>query len=221
MEQQRARELRTLGWSIGEIERQLGVARSSVSNWVRHVELSDEARARLIKRTRLGPVVAAELKAARARDVRRGYQAEGRRLARERGFEYAVGCMLYWAEGAKERNSAKLSNSDADLVVVFCEFLRREFDVPDDRFCVRLNLFADHAERIEAVEDFWLDRLDLPRSCLRTPSVNVYSKYSQKKRTNKLQHGTCDLIVHSSRIVQTIYGSIQEYGGFERPAWLD
>jgi transposase-like protein len=27
--------------------------------------------------------------------------------------------------------------------------------------------------------------------------------------------------VHSTRIVQMIYGSIQEYGGFERPEWLD
>jgi hypothetical protein len=49
----------------------------------------------------------------------------------------------------------------------------------------------------------------------------VYSKYSKKKRTNKLPYGTCTVTVHSSRIVQTIYGSIQEYGGFERPEWLD
>jgi hypothetical protein len=36
-----------------------------------------------------------------------------------------------------------------------------------------------------------------------------------------LPYGTCALIVHSTRIAQTIYGSIQEYGGFERPEWLD
>jgi hypothetical protein len=27
--------------------------------------------------------------------------------------------------------------------------------------------------------------------------------------------------VHRTRILQTIYGAIQEYGGFERPEWLD
>jgi hypothetical protein len=26
--------------------------------------------------------------------------------------------------------------------------------------------------------------------------------------------------VNSTRVVQSIYGSIQEYGGFERPEWL-
>lgn len=51
--------------------------------------------------------------------------------------------------------------------------------------------------------------------------MNVYSKCSKKKRAGKLPYGTCALVVHSSRIVQTIYGSIQEYGGFDRPEWLD
>ena len=36
-----------------------------------------------------------------------------------------------------------------------------------------------------------------------------------------MSYGTCELTVKSTRIVQTIYGSIQELGGFDRPAWLD
>jgi len=50
---------------------------------------------------------------------------------------------------------------------------------------------------------------------------STYSKYSEKKRANKLPYGTCELCVHSTELVQTIYGSIQEYGGFDRPEWLD
>jgi hypothetical protein len=50
--------------------------------------------------------------------------------------------------------------------------------------------------------------------------VNVYSKYSQKKRRNKLPYGTCRLVVCDTRIIQSIFGSIQEYGAFERPEWL-
>ena len=66
-----------------------------------------------------------------------------------------------------------------------------------------------------------MDTLELPRSCLRKSQVNVYSKHSQKKRRNKLPYGTCRVVVHRSRVVQAIYGSIQEYGGFDRPEWLD
>jgi hypothetical protein len=129
--------------------------------------------------------------------------------------------MLYWAEGSKARNTLKLTNSDPDLLVWFIAFLREHFQIENERFRVYCNLFADHLDRQEAIEDFWLDRLSLTRASLRKSQVNVYSKYSQKKRENKLPYGTCALVLHDTRIVQTIYGSIQEYGGFERPEWLD
>jgi hypothetical protein len=107
------------------------------------------------------------------------------------------------------------------IVVFFAKFLRENFDVQDEKMRVKCSLFADHAERQHEIEDYRLARLALPRTCLCKSAVNVYSKYSQKKRTNKLPYGTCSLRVHSTRIVQTIYGSIQEYGGFDRPEWLD
>jgi hypothetical protein len=129
--------------------------------------------------------------------------------------------MLYWAEGGKSRNVVKLTNSDPELLRCFVAFLRRYFDVPDEQLVVTCNLFADHLDRQREVEQFWLDTLRLPPSSLRKSIVNVYSKYSQKKRQNKLPYGTCRVTVHRTRIVQHIYGAIQEYGGFDRPEWLD
>jgi transcriptional regulator with XRE-family HTH domain len=220
-ERRRARELRAQGCSVKEIERRLGVSRASVSLWVRDIVLSEEQRRVLAEHVTKGQLQAAIDNAARARRVRESYQEHGRRLCGERDSSYAAGCMLYWAEGSKSRNSLVLSNSDPELVACFADFLRDHFGVPDDRFAVTCNLFADHLDRQHEIEEFWLRKLDLPQSCLRKSIVNRYSKYSAKKRTNKLPYGTCRLAVHSTRIVQTIYGSIQEYGGFERPAWLD
>ena len=65
-----------------------------------------------------------------------------------------------------------------------------------------------------------LNALQLPEASLLDSVVNRYSKYSQKKRTNSLPYGTARLTVHSTRILQTIYGSIQELGDFNRPDWL-
>jgi len=221
VEQQRARELRSLGWSIGEIQQELGVSRASVSLWVREVPLSPEARSRLQMRAGLGPLNSAERSIAAARAKRLAFQEEGRRLARRRSRDYAAGCILYWAEGAKSRNVVKLTNADPRMLSFFADFLRREFALPDEKMRVYCNLFADHLDRQRQIEDFWLDELQLPRTSLRKTVVNTYSKYSQKKRNGKLPYGTAKLSVHSTRIVQTIYGSIQEYGGFDRPAWLD
>jgi transcriptional regulator with XRE-family HTH domain len=221
VEQQTARRLRALGWSVKEIERELGVSRSSVSLWVRNVQLGDEERAALVARSRLGPIVAAESKAARARDLRRAYQEEGRRLARARSASYAAGCMLYWAEGSKARNTAQMTNADPELLAYFARFLRAEFEVASEQMRLCCKLFADHIQRQQAIEAFWLETLGLPPSSLTKSIVNVYSKYSQKKRNGKLPYGTARLSVHNTRIVQTIYGSIQELGGFSREQWLD
>lgn len=213
--------MRLEGASIKEIERVLGVSRSSVSRWVRDIELEAGHRERLAERIRIGPLVAAKRKAARAREVRLGYQEEGRRLVYVRDSTYAAGCMLYWAEGARLRNTVKLTNSDPELLSYFVEFLRRHFEVSGARFKVACNLFADHLDRQIEIERFWLERLGLDERSLRKSTVNTYSKYSQKKRLNKLPYGTTAVVVDDTRIVQTIFGSIQELGGFDRPEWLD
>ncbi len=220
-EQQRARELRAQGCSVKEIERTVGVARSTVSRWVRDVPLRDEQRRALAERITEGRLQAAERKAHAARVLRDSYQQEGRRLAREREGSYAAGCMLYWAEGKKNRCRLSISNADVELLSFFAACLRRNFNVPDDAMRIQCHLFADHLEREREVEQFWLTALGLPATCLGKSMVNTYSKYSEKKRKNKLLDGTCKLRVSSTRIVQTIFGSIQEYGAFERAEWLD
>jgi hypothetical protein len=114
-----------------------------------------------------------------------------------------------------------MSNSDAALLAFFVDFLREEFAVANDRIAVSCNLFADHVADREGVEAFWLGALGLQRSSLRKSIVNNYSRYSLKKRRNRLPYGTCKIAVHSTQIVHTIYGSIQQLGGFDREEWLD
>jgi hypothetical protein len=128
--------------------------------------------------------------------------------------------MLYWAEGSRSRNSIRFTNSDPAMILFFATFLRRCFDVSDERFRITCNLFTDHAVRQVEIEQSWLDLLALPRTCLCKSSVNTYSRYSKKKRRNKLPYGTCRVAVHDTRIVQQIYGAIQEYAGFDREEWL-
>jgi hypothetical protein len=223
-EREAARRLRREGArSIKEIAAIVGVSVSSVSIWVRDIELTESQRLQLQLRN---PAFNRQLEAwranaERARKRRLAYQAEGRTLARRNDPTHAAGVMLYWAEGDKgNKNTARISNSDPDLLRFFLEFLRTSLGVKDERVRMTCYLFADHLERQWEVEHFWLDALRLPRSCLCKSIVNVYSQHSQKKRINKLPYGTCRLAVHDTRVVQSIFGSIQEYGGFERPEWL-
>jgi len=133
---------------------------------------------------------------------------------------HAAGCMLFWAEGSRSRHRVEFTNSDPEMVSFFLRFLRKHFSVPDDKIRLTCNLFADHLPHQQVVERFWLTTLGLPAQCLRKSTVNRYSKYSQKKRRNVLPYGTCRLVVHDTRLVQHLYGAIQEYGGFDREEWV-
>ena len=43
---------------------------------------------------------------------------------------------------------------------------------------------------------------------------------SSGRAKNKRPYGVCALRVHNTWMLQHIYGAIQEYGGFDEPAWL-
>jgi transposase-like protein len=212
------------GLPIKEIARRLGVATSSVSVWVRDVELTAEQQAALLEQN---PAYNRQLcgwrvMAARRREARREAQNEGRAVARRTEALHVAGCMLYWAEGAKDRNQVCFSNSDPAMIRLFVRFLRTYFNVSDDLLRMTCYLFGDHVPQLREVERFWLDVAELPPTSLRPSVINRYSISSKRrKRFNSLPYGTCRLVVNRTAVAQHIFGAIQEYGGFERDAWLE
>jgi transcriptional regulator with XRE-family HTH domain len=219
-----ARELRRReGLPIKEIARRVGASVASVSTWVRDVELTPEQHATLRAQN---PAYNDQLNgraiaSANRRAERVAYQEAGRELARRRDPLHIAGCMLYWAEGAKDRNQLRFSNSDPEMARFFVRFLRTYFDVAPQDIRVTCNLFADHLDRQREIEDFWLATVELQRSSLCRSVVNVYSRHSQRKRRNMLPYGTLRVVVSRTRVVQSIFGAIQEYAGFRRDAWLE
>lgn len=73
---------------------------------------------------------------------------------------------------------------------------------------------------VAEIEAWGLAQLGLPASALRAATVNRPSSASRWGR-NVLMYGTARLCVHSTFLIQSIYGAIQEYVGFDRPEWLD
>ena len=129
--------------------------------------------------------------------------------------------MLYWAEGSKSRNSVKLANSDRDLVAFFCRFLRESLGVRDADIRLSLNVYLNNGLTIGEIERDWLAALGLPQSCLRKHTINSKPTSSSGRKRNKLPYGVATVRVHSTELVQHIYGALQEYAGFDNPDWLD
>ncbi len=210
--------------SIKRIAATVGVSPSTVSIWVRDIELLPRHREALIKKNRDARLPGGRNEVWRelSRTRRRQYQDKGRQRARTGEILHLAGCMLYWAEGSKERNSVLFANSDPAMMVMFLRFLRECFGLTPAEMTLRLNVYTNNGLSIEDIETYWLELLSLPRSSLRKHMVNHCPTSSSGLKRNKLPYGVCTLRVKQSTwLVQHIYGAIQGYAGFDEPRWLD
>lgn len=137
--------MRVDGRSIREIAI-LGVSKGSVSLWVRDIDLTQQQQGDLL-------AAAAERRKAGNRAwrqqrlaTRRSFQSNGAQVAVGEAFSlHLAGCMLYWAEGAKDRNQLSFANSDPTMVTLFVRFLRECFDVPNERIRLRCAYYTQTA----------------------------------------------------------------------------
>jgi transcriptional regulator with XRE-family HTH domain len=219
MEAERLR--RELGLSVKEIARRVEVSASTASRWLRGVPLTPEQAAALEAANPAlnGRHLGARRVSENARAERLNAQAHGRELARRGDALHRCGCMLYWAEGSKGRNHVIFTNSDVAMMQLFVRFLRRCYAVADDDMRLSVNVHLGNGVSVEEIEGWWLNALGLPASCIRKTAVNRVSRASLRKR-RPLPYGTARLVVGSTFVVQSIYGAIQAYGGFERSAWV-
>jgi len=216
-----ARILRHQGMSVLAISKAVGVAKSTVSLWVRDIELTS-AQIEALKESQRRHAYAGQYKGGkRNREIfmakRVSYQEEGRAKARENRPLHQAGCMLYWAEGAKERNEIYFVNSDSNMIRMFIRFLREEMFVVDEDISLYIHCHYPDPLEQQRIEQYWVQLLGLQDACLRKTQV----KKGSTTRKNILVNGVCGVrVARSTHLAQHIYGAIQEYAGFDNPAWL-
>lgn len=209
------------GLSFREIAGLLPISQSTARRLTLDIELSPEHQARLAEKAEATRLRGSRVMAANYRACRAQWQRDGRALARVGNRLHEGGCLLYWAEGTKGRNDLSLSNSDIHLMQFFLRFLRECFEVPDGDVTFRLNVYTDNGLTIEEIEARWLTELALPRSCLRKHVLDHRTPTTTGRKQGKLPYGTaCIRVARSTRLLQHIYGAIQEYAGFDEPRWL-
>lgn len=219
-EQLKARELRLQGLAITTIAKQLGVAKSSVLGWTSDIVLTPEQMVNLYAGRAASVQKASDANKLKARTKREAWRKEGRLAAQEGNQIHAMGCMLYWGEGAKGRNSASISNTDEHLLRLFLRFMRECFGVEDDSVRLRVLYYTTPGITEDDIKQYWCDQLGLPISCFTPTQSQDVRMRSRVHKSNKWPYGVCTLSVHQTRIVQHIYGAIEEYADIERTRWL-
>ena len=202
----KARELRQSGQSIRKISKDLQVSKSSVSRWVRGIELSPE-QLRILHdnsykfqpSTRNGQIALREKRHAE-------YRAIGYKKAQE-DQTFRIICALYWGEGSKDRNRFTLANTDTMMLRGFVDWLRQEGYNEKMTFCV--HYYPNNGISEETIADFWVEKLSLLRTQLRKFSVCIINRASQQKHIGKRPYGTGHLTVCDTRLIQMVHGGIE------------
>ena len=163
VERQRARELRAQSWTLQEIADELGVVKGSVSVWVRDVEFTPRPRNRGHAGHQPHPL--------HVRSSPRSSSAESRpkpstaTLSVEQLDAFALG--LYAGEGAKTPGAVSMANTNPLLLRLFIDWLRRNFDIEEDR--LRARLYLHQGLDLEEATAYWSAATSIPERPVSTP----------------------------------------------------
>ncbi|MEW6101954.1 MAG: hypothetical protein AB1481_06645 [Candidatus Omnitrophota bacterium] len=201
----KAVELRKEGSSYSEIKKIINVSKSTLSEWLKDIPLTEEHKKRL---TRLQAT--AYLGAKKLQERSKFHHEEIRRKAKDElciladNSFFVSGLMLYWAEGDKRSGRLQFSNSDPEMIKLMMSWFRKFCKVPEQKFRICLFLHTLHT-REDSLE-YWADITGLPLKQFNRPYIKP-TIYSNRK--NKLYNGTCVIKIHSRDLWSKILGWIE------------
>jgi transcriptional regulator with XRE-family HTH domain len=201
----RATVLRGEGWSVNDIAAELGVARSTAWQWVRHLPLdpdSDRARA---KREHSKVMTDArwarhrvERDAAKQAVFAQAMADVGRLDARD---VLLLGAAIYWCEGTKSKPWRRIErlqfvNTDVTLVRLFLRFLDL-CQIARERvgFRVSIHESADAA----AATEWWATSLGVSVESFTRPTIKRHRVRTNRKNVANDYHGCVVVTVAGSR----------------------
>ena len=215
---ERIREMLSNGDSISNIAKILNINKSTVYYWAEKVGVKHSADVKSRIAANIEKLSRRNLKESkRARGKRFEFQKIGAAESDGRALHVA-GCMLYWAEGAKERNSVRFANTDIGMMKLFIKFLRECFGTTNKDIRIRCRGHALIGPGLNKIESMWLSELGLPKSCLQPGSLE--HRPPRSKNPDKYSSGICYLTVNNTKTTQRIFGAIGKYANIDSSRWL-
>lgn len=197
-----ARQLRREGLSYNEIRAQVKVSKSTLSNWLDDIPLTEAQITRLkdnstqhIERAING------VKQGRKKRWEKYHaeaQAEFNNLIKQPWFALGIGILA--GEGFKGKNMAGVSNCTPGLIRRVKDFFIR-LGVANDKIKADVNIYPDNNP--DEVRNFWAGQLNLEPTEIKVYMVKV-SRASQGKRLKTQQFGTLRLKVFDVKLQQKI-----------------
>jgi len=202
---QLAAKLRRQGLSYKEINAETGLAKSTLSSWLKDIKLSPKQQAILNSR------FDTQLRGAKANRISR--EKEIRNIRKQAGSEirgkmtpqefFLSGLMLYWAEGNKTLYPG-IANSDPKLIRFMMKWLRKICSIPTENIKIHLHLHSGQNEN--KAKEYWSNITHLPLSRF---GKSYIKKEGSGHRKNILYNGTAKISVYNKDLLYRILSWIQ------------
>lgn len=187
-------KLRKQGFSYAEILKEIPVAKSTLSLWLRDVGLSKRQKQKLTEKK-----LAAALRGAKTKkNYRLKITEEIKNKAKNEIGElsrrelWLIGSALYWAEGSKQKEHnvsqvVKFSNSDPLMIKIFLKWLQDICNISKLEISFRIALHENTKDKLNKVQRYWADvtkfpinnfqKIDWKKNKVNTKRKNIGNKY--------------------------------------------
>ncbi len=190
----KALEMRKRGMSYSIIQNELGIPKSTLSNWLRDMPYHPNEIV-------LGRIKAGQGKIGLKRHEQRLDEIE---MLRNQGVDevgrltkrdlWMVGLGLWIGEGSKTIEQIRLVNSDPIVVRLFIRWLREICKLDNSNITLAMHLYPDSDE--EKSKKYWARITGLPLSQFRKTQIDRRLN-KQRSKAGKLSHGTLHITVAS------------------------
>lgn len=221
---QKAINLRKQGKTYSEIMKEVPVAKSTISLWLRGVGLSVRQKQAITEKR-----ISAQKKGAESQKRKRierqshilnmSEKEIGKMTLREL---WLIGIALYWAEGSKEKDfrpgaRTSFSNSDPKMIKLFLKWLSDCVKVSSDDISADLYIHESHRNNVDAVLARWSDIIGVKKSFFKAVYFKKNKINTKRKNTGALYLGLLRVNIRASselnrRITGWIMG-INKYWG--------
>lgn len=202
VDKQKAITLRMQGKSYNEISAELGMSKSTLSNWFYGIDFLEDIKSELVKQNLIESTERIQnLNKIRGATLKATYEMVAIKALEELETHrnnplFISGVSLYWGEGDKlSRNQTRLTNTDPEMIRIFMKFLFVICEVPRDKIRVALFIYSDLDE--SECKKFWGNITGIQ-------SFHKTQILPGRHKTKKLPYGVCTIVVSNSILKKKI-----------------
>lgn len=202
----KAIKLRRRGKSYREIEKILGIPRSTLAGWFQKIQWSRKIKERLSLITRRQASQRMRTLVEKINQKRQKLYHATRRAAENQFKElkgdplFIAGLMIYWGEGDRklENGAIRVSNTDPALLKFFYFFIKKYLHEISHNIRAYLVLYPDLDE--EECKKYWSKNIEIPMERF-MKSTYIHGRHL----TKRLAYGICTITISSRAYKEKIH----------------